>query len=393
MQTSIALFDFRILADIYAFQFLYKYKQLFIVYSFDEHYRLIYGSNKSEQRWLQCSHYLYFYYGPAVQALCAAKYFRKEILNPVSVLIKEVVKDFMTNMFTVNNFSDEIKKDIINRLNKTDYLIGYPQEALNLQKIEEFYEELNLDGTEGSVETYIEIYRFGHKIENIPSNHWKKKLSDRSFEFNVKYYSDDNILCKISVQVVIVISNFHIFSDIPSVLIQYPYYHPNRSRFFNTATLFKDTANALNSEFKDYLENHWDFNNFQTVQTSDLAYNNYVKWEKSGGKDLMLPGFFLTNRQMFWVALANTNFYKIHPNNDVDPTTLFKLKHFHVIYKNYRNFRDAYNCSDLNEEENQLINVLEEGKLSKDGKKETEYYDIPKGIILLNQPQKLNWCN
>ena len=165
------------------------------------------------------------------------------------------------------------------------------------------------------------------------------------------------------------------FSDIPSVLIQLPYYHPNRSRFINAATLFYDTAIALNSDFDEYLKKHWDINNFQYVKTYDLAYKNYVKWEESGGKDLQLPGCFLTNRQMFWVALANANFYKVHKHNKDDPISLFELEHFHIIYKNYRNFRDAYNCSELNKEENQIIQTWEELKSSNSGEEETEYYD------------------
>lgn len=169
---------------------------MFIVYAFDEHEKVTYGTKKSEQRWLQCSEYLYFYYGPAIQALYAAQYFRKETMVPVTNFTKEIVEDFMANMMTINNFSEEVKNDLKDKLKKTEYLIGYPHEAFDLQEIEEFYEELDLNGTEGSVETFIKIYRFDHKMNNNPSNNWKKKLSDRSIEFNVKYYSDDNILCE-----------------------------------------------------------------------------------------------------------------------------------------------------------------------------------------------------
>lgn len=185
------------MADVYAFNFLYKYKKLFVVYPFDKYQQLKFGAKKSEQRWLQCSDFMYYSYGPALQALYAAKYFSLETQQSVINFTKEVVGDFMTNMNTINNFSEDLKQDLKEKLNKIEYLVGYPKEALNLQRIEEFYEELDLDGTEGSVETYLKIHQFSHKMNNNPLNNWKKKLNDRSFEYHVKYYTDDNILCKI----------------------------------------------------------------------------------------------------------------------------------------------------------------------------------------------------
>ena len=62
----------------------------------------------------------------------------------------------------------------------------------------------------------------------------------------------------------------------------------------------------------EYLLTKWDIevaDEQKTYKISlELAYNNYVNWEKSGGKDLQLPGFFLTNRQMFWVANAHKDY-------------------------------------------------------------------------------------
>lgn len=113
----------------------------------------------------------------------------------------------------------------------------------------------------------------------------------------------------------------------------------------------------MNKGIKSYLMNHWNIQ-FEHVNEFNLAYNNYVTWEKSGGKELQLPGFFLTNRQMFWIALANTSFYKIHPDNKRRSTIdKFRLEHLHTIYKSYWNFRDAYNCSELTKDEEQLIEI------------------------------------
>lgn len=42
--------------------------------------------------------------------------------------------------------------------------------------------------------------------------------------------------------------------DIPSQWILYPWFHPNRPDFFNTATLFSDVVESINSGLQEYLE-------------------------------------------------------------------------------------------------------------------------------------------
>lgn len=187
---------FSTLADVFAFQFLYKYRPLFIVYSGGAHQQSNYGSKISKQRWWQCADFLYYTYGPALQVLYAAKYLSLETQLSVINFTKEAIEDFMTSAKTMNNFSQTVELDLTQKLNKIEFLIGFPNESFDNEKIEELYKELDLNGTEGSVETYLKIYKYNHKINNHPLSNWKKKLSDRSSEFSVKYYIDDNIICE-----------------------------------------------------------------------------------------------------------------------------------------------------------------------------------------------------
>ena len=106
----------------------------------------------------------------------------------------------------------------------------------------------------------------------------------------------------------------------------------------------------------DHLLQTWNIPK-QSINTKELAYENYVKWEESGGKELQLPGFFLTNRQMYWVALANKMYTKIHPHNKKYEKTFFEcqLKHFHLVFKNQKSFREAYNCPNMTDIENDVF--------------------------------------
>ena len=185
----------RTLADIFAFYFMYFKKELFIVYSFDEHEGGINGSKKSRQRWEQCVDMLNIYYGPAVEAIYAVRYFNKKVQDSTKELVKEVVQDLIAEVNKIN-FTDEVKQDLVEKLNAIKYVIGYPEEILDLRKIEEFYNELNLNGTEGIVESFLKIGGYDWKILNNLKSNWKKKLIELIYTDNIKYYSDDNILCE-----------------------------------------------------------------------------------------------------------------------------------------------------------------------------------------------------
>lgn len=150
-------------------------------------------------------------------------------------------------------------------------------------------------------------------------------------------------------------------------MIHYPYYHPNRSRFFNTATFFVKTVEGLNGGIKNLLNSK----QFLRINPQNVGFINYVKWEESGGKELQLPGFFLTNQQMYWVARAHVSFTKHHPHGSLheNPNYYSFLKNFHIFYKNNLLFRKTFNCSEpTKEEEKKTLKYekeLKEGSLKK----------------------------
>ncbi|CAO1412737.1 unnamed protein product [Diamesa tonsa] len=317
----------RILANIFALRLLYDYKELFLVYSFDDFQKRFYGRLKSYQRWEQCMRHLLYHHGPALEALHAKKYFNVEVQDSVKDFTKEAVHDFIAEVNKLD-IDNDTKQDLVAKLKTIKYAIGYPEEVLDLQKVEEFYEELDLNGTEGLVETYLKMEQNTNKINKNPNTNWKKKLIKMLKKIYLPtFITDDNILY------------------IPPRLIHYPYYHPNRSRFFNTATLFVRTVEALEIGVKSRL----DLSQFHNTDAQNIGFLNYVKWEESGGKELQLPGFFLTNRQMFWLADAHTSFMKHHPHNYFHDEPMFYLflKNFHLYYKGLLVFRQTFNCSEM----------------------------------------------
>lgn len=164
--------------------------------------------------------------------------------------------------------------------------------------------------------------------------------------------------------IIFTISSFILIliADIPMIFTLYPFFHPNRSRFYNTATLYSAVMRTLELGIPRYGQKVWN-DSLVCFLYSDTLYNfllgdeYYVKWEASGGKELELAGFRLTNRQMYWISIANRYASKYHISvpQTFDPRERLKLKYFHVRFKYARQFREAFNCSDMTASEKQLM--------------------------------------
>ena len=102
----------------------------------------------------------------------------------------------------------------------------------------------------------------------------------------------------------------------------------------------------------EYLSKKRIFTDFPFNKLS-LVYNNYLNWEKLGGKDLQLPGFFLTNNQMFWLSFAHVAYLKHHDINTKRSFELFR-EYFNILLKTIPDFREAFMCSEITEDEENI---------------------------------------
>jgi hypothetical protein len=132
-------------------------------------------------------------------------------------------------------------------------------------------------------------------------------------------------------------------------MLRYPYFHPKRPKFFNIVTLFLQIFANLNDGVASYLKNSWNLtddslnNGFDTYQ---IAYEKYVRWEESGGKELQLAANRLTNRQLFWIAAARVASAKFHPRVPLtfDPAQRLINHYHHVFFKSNKGFQEAFKC-------------------------------------------------
>lgn len=138
--------------------------------------------------------------------------------------------------------------------------------------------------------------------------------------------------------------------DVPVEMTVYPFFHPNRPRFFNMATLYS----SLHSLIIDQIEAA-----FPTIKPNsflnsiEMADQSYVRWEANGGIDLSLPSFKLTNRQMYWVCFVHVTSVKVyHKTSDkLLKSAEFFFKELNLFLKNSKGFTEAFQCDDITEDE------------------------------------------
>jgi hypothetical protein len=87
-----------------------------------------------------------------------------------------------------------------------------------------------------------------------------------------------------------------------------------------------------------------------------LSVENYQKWLIRNG-DKTFPGFAFSDLQMFWLAFANTYFarYQSAVPYTLKETVDFLFDNFHTFIKSRAEFRMAFNCTDLSQEEEKLF--------------------------------------
>lgn len=70
-----------------------------------------------------------------------------------------------------------------------------------------------------------------------------------------------------------------------------------------------------------------------------IAYEFYDDWLNSGGKELKLGANRLTDRQMFWVAVARVSYVKYQLDDEV------ASRHF-TDFSKKKGFVEAFKCTD-----------------------------------------------
>jgi hypothetical protein len=132
---------------------------------------------------------------PALEFLYARKYFDEKIAKAATKFAKEAV-EFAIKKIQDQNGNQIDREKLIQRFKEIQIIVGVPEDLLKVEKVEDLYEELELNIDENYIKTNLEIMRYNQKLENEPKESWRRILNEKSYNVDVKYLVDKNILCK-----------------------------------------------------------------------------------------------------------------------------------------------------------------------------------------------------
>jgi hypothetical protein len=150
-------------------------------------------------------------------------------------LAREAIEDILDELLAAKDLENLIKEDLKRKFMKMKIVLGAMPEMLDDSRMEEVYNELQLNGA-GILEATIKLINYNNKLSNEPINSWLQQINQLSKLKGLRYFAEMDVLF------------------IPAEYLHYPFFDANRARFFNTATLYTEVVVNVNKGVKDFLK-------------------------------------------------------------------------------------------------------------------------------------------
>lgn len=133
---------------------------------------------------------------PAVEAMMAANFYNKEVQESVAELAALAIKESIQYINNSKSINNETKALMVEKLQSAKLWAMFPDDILNVTKINEIYDELELNATESFVDLFIELPKYDRKLETKPFGDWVKVLRRVISNDFTYYFVFDNIVSK-----------------------------------------------------------------------------------------------------------------------------------------------------------------------------------------------------
>lgn len=156
----------RVIADAFAIKFMYFHRFLSIVYPFDWKDADYTSNTRAKQRWEQCLVYVEKNMRPALELMQSLSGERDS--KKVDEFVREAVHDFVETIKSVNEtvLNIEAREKTVEKLNKIKVVTEIFNPNLTISTLDDYYEDLKLNGDENLVKSALEIESFYMKIRH-----------------------------------------------------------------------------------------------------------------------------------------------------------------------------------------------------------------------------------
>lgn len=120
-----------------------------------------------------------------------------DIYEHAEKFLQEAIAEVKALYIEGNSQNLSISSDVLLKLKNITIILGLTNKTLPMEKLEDFYRDLDLNGSEGFLESMIKIRKNYVKIYLEPHGSWRKRINNIAKTFLVSYdISDGNYLCK-----------------------------------------------------------------------------------------------------------------------------------------------------------------------------------------------------
>lgn len=133
---------------------------------------------------------------PALELLFSRRYHDDDIETSARSLTRKAVETCINIIAQQAALPLKVVIDLVAKLDKTKIVIGFTESFLSLAELEKFYNELSLRGDENYITTWHNMLRHQQKIDNEPSESWRREVNDWAKSAYIKLDATANILCE-----------------------------------------------------------------------------------------------------------------------------------------------------------------------------------------------------
>lgn len=133
---------------------------------------------------------------PAIEALNAVSFFDPSVHKSATEMVELAVVDAIENISKNERIPKKTRKLLTQKLESVKLSVMFPDDILNLTKIEGLHNELDFTGSESLFELVMKIQIQSWKLQMQPENHWITNLHTIVREDVATYFVDQNLFCE-----------------------------------------------------------------------------------------------------------------------------------------------------------------------------------------------------
>lgn len=135
---------------------------------------------------------------PALAALTAVNLYDGSVQKSAAELVELAVSDAISYIGESAMIANKTSDAVVEKLKLMKLWVMFPDEILNVTKIDGLYSELDLDGSESNAELSIKLILYSWKLQLHSKNKWIKTLINiiTFYPEIISYFSNNDLLCK-----------------------------------------------------------------------------------------------------------------------------------------------------------------------------------------------------